>query len=119
MVGTGRNCVWVDFVLVGQQSRALVAFVPPVSIGDRPLLWIVVRSQTYYSKHICLWSGKTCYSLVMGSGSFWTDCYRWIIAWRSKQRTELGSQVLGAWSPSLDRDLDPLIGVEQVGLVCT
>ena len=23
-----------------------------------------------------------------------------------------------AWSPSLDRDLDPVIGVEWVGLVC-
>jgi hypothetical protein len=26
--------------------------------------------------------------------------------------------VLGAWIPSLDRDLDPLTGVERVGLVC-
>jgi hypothetical protein len=26
--------------------------------------------------------------------------------------------VLGAWSPSLDRDLDPLTGVERVGLTC-
>ena len=25
---------------------------------------------------------------------------------------------MGAWSPSLDGDLDPLIGVEGVGLVC-
>ena len=25
---------------------------------------------------------------------------------------------MGAWSPSLDGDLDPVIGVEQVGLVC-
>ena len=24
----------------------------------------------------------------------------------------------GAWSPSLDGDLDPVIGVEWVGLVC-
>ena len=24
----------------------------------------------------------------------------------------------GAWSPSLDRDLDPLTGVRRVGLVC-
>ena len=40
------------------------------------------------------------------------------IRWRSKHHTETGSHVLGAWRPSLDRDLDPLIGVEQVGLVC-
>ena len=25
---------------------------------------------------------------------------------------------VGAWSPSLDGDLDPVIGVEWVGLVC-
>ena len=40
------------------------------------------------------------------------------IRWRSKHHTEIGFQVLGAWSPSLDEDLDPLIGVERVGLVC-
>jgi hypothetical protein len=67
-------------VLVGQQSGALVAFVPLVSIEDRPLLRMVVRSQTYYSEHILTCgSEKTCYSLVMGFGSFWTDCYGWII----------------------------------------
>jgi hypothetical protein len=38
--------------------------------------------------------------------------------WRSKHRTETGSQVWGAWSPSLDGDLDPSTGVEWVGLVC-
>jgi hypothetical protein len=37
---------------------------------------------------------------------------------RSKQHTEAGPAVLGAWSPSLDEDLDPLTGVEWVGLVC-
>jgi hypothetical protein len=31
--GTG----WMDLDLVGQQSKALVAFVPPVSIKDRSL----------------------------------------------------------------------------------
>ena len=43
-------------------------------IKDRPLLWMVVRSQTYYPKHILAYrSGKACYALVVGSGSFWTD----------------------------------------------
>jgi hypothetical protein len=37
---------------------------------------------------------------------------------RSKHRTEARPQVLRAWSPSLDGDLDPLTGVEWVGLVC-
>jgi hypothetical protein len=70
----------MDLDLVGQQSGALVAFVPHVSIEDRPLHWTLVRSQTYYPEHILAYgSRKTCYSLVMGSSSFRTDCYRWII----------------------------------------
>ena len=37
---------------------------------------------------------------------------------RSKHHTKTGSQVLGAWSPSLDGDLDPLTGVGRVSSVC-
>ena len=60
--------------LVGQQSGALVALVPPVSIKDRPLHWTLVKSQTYYPEHILVYgSGKACYALVMGSGSFRID----------------------------------------------
>ena len=45
-----------------------------MSIEDRPLLWMVVRSQTYYPKHILAYgSGKDRYALVVGSGSFRTD----------------------------------------------
>ena len=45
-----------------------------VSIKDRPLLWMVVRSQTYYPKHILAYgSEKTRYTFIVGSGSFWTD----------------------------------------------
>jgi hypothetical protein len=35
----------MDLDLVGHQSGALVAFVPPVLIEDRPLHWTLVRSQ--------------------------------------------------------------------------
>jgi hypothetical protein len=57
-----------------QPSEALVAFVPSVLIEDRLLLWMVVRSQTYYPEHVLAYgSGKTRYSLVMGSGCFRTD----------------------------------------------
>ena len=64
----------LDLDLVRQPNEALVAFVPPMSIEDRPLLWMVVRSQTYYLEHILAYgSGKTRYALVVGSGSFWTD----------------------------------------------
>ena len=45
-----------------------------VSIKGRLLLWMVVRSQTYYPEHILAYgSGKACYTLIMGSGSFWTN----------------------------------------------
>ena len=45
-----------------------------MSVKDRPLHWILARSQTYYPKHILGYgTWKTCYSLVMGSSSFWTD----------------------------------------------
>ena len=45
-----------------------------VSVKNRPLHWILVRSQTYYPEHILAYgSGKARYALVVGSGSFWTD----------------------------------------------
>ena len=45
-----------------------------ISIEDRPLLWMVVRSQTYYPEHILAYgSGKARYALAVGSGSFRTD----------------------------------------------
>ena len=45
-----------------------------VVIKDRPLLWMVVRSQTYYPEHILAYvSGKARYALVVGSGFFRTD----------------------------------------------
>ena len=60
--------------LVRQPSEALVAFIPPVSVDDRLLLWMVVRSQTYYPEHILIYgSEKTHYALVVGSSSFHTD----------------------------------------------
>ena len=45
-----------------------------MSIKDHPLLWMVVRSQTYYPEHILAYgSEKARYALVVGSGSFRTD----------------------------------------------
>ena len=45
-----------------------------MSVKDRPLLWMVVRSQTYYPEHILAYgSGKARYALVAGSDPFWTD----------------------------------------------
>ena len=63
----------LDLDLVRHSSEARIALVPPVSIEDRPLLWMVVRPQTYYLEHILAYgSGKARCSLV-GFGSFWTD----------------------------------------------
>ena len=55
-------------------SEARIVLIPPVSIEDRPLLWMVVRSRTYYPEHILAYgSGKARYTLIVGSGSFWTN----------------------------------------------
>ena len=63
----------LDLYLVRHSSEAQIAFAPPVSIEDRPLLWMVVRSQTYYPEHILAYrSGKARYALIVGSGSFRT-----------------------------------------------
>jgi hypothetical protein len=53
-------------------GHGLVAlFSLSVSIEDRPLLWMVVRSHIYYLEHILAYgSGKARYSLVVGFGSF-------------------------------------------------
>ena len=48
-----------------------------ISIKDRPLLWMVVRSQTYYSERILAYgSGKARYTLVVGSLFGTTDWTR-------------------------------------------
>ena len=64
----------LDLDLVRHSREARVAFDPPMLIEDRLLLWMVVRSHTYYPEHILAYgSGKTHYALVVGFGSFRTD----------------------------------------------
>ena len=36
----------------------MVVFVPPVSIEDHPLPWILVRSQTYYPEYILVYGRR-------------------------------------------------------------
>ena len=71
----GDRVEWyLDLDLIRHSSEARVALVPPVPVKDRPLLWILVRSQTYYPEHIPTYgSGKARCSLVVGSDSFWVD----------------------------------------------
>ena len=70
-----RTAEWyLDLDLVRHLSEARFAFVPPVSIEDRSLLWMVVKSHTYYPEHILAYgSGKTRYTLVVDYGSFRID----------------------------------------------
>ena len=71
--------VWVLVGVTGCVPRPIglslvTLFSLYMSIKDRPLLWMVVRSQTYYPKHILAYeSGKARYALVVGFGSFQTD----------------------------------------------
>ena len=44
--------------LVRHSSEARIALVPPVSVKDWPLHWILVRSQTYYPKHILIYGSR-------------------------------------------------------------
>ena len=70
---TGQDCA-LDLDLVRHSSEARIALVSLVSIEDCPLLWMVVRSQTYYPEHTLAYgSGNARYAFDVGSGSFWTD----------------------------------------------
>ena len=66
---------WCSHVNYYSKIESLVTlFYLFMSIKDRPLLCMVVRSQTYYPKHIlACGSGKTRYALVVDSDSFRTD----------------------------------------------
>ena len=74
-----RDMVWVLVGVRGcvpwRTEHSLVTlFFLSVSVKDRLLHWILVRSQTYYPKHIHAYrSEKAHYALVVGFDSFWTD----------------------------------------------
>ena len=62
----------MDLDSVRQSSKAHVVLVLPVSIEDCPLLWMVVRSQTYYHEHILAYgSGKASYALIRARPTDW------------------------------------------------
>ena len=100
----------MDLYLVWHSSEARVAFVPPMSIKDRSLHWILVRSQSYYPEHILVYESKegsllSCHGFrlfpdrLIGGGD------------GGGLSTALSPRSgVGAWSPSLDGDLDPLTG---------
>ena len=64
----------IGFVPWPMGHNLVTMFSLSVSVKDRPLHWILVRSQTYYPEHILAYgSGKARCSLVVGFGSFRTD----------------------------------------------
>ena len=48
----------MDLVLVWHLRETQIALVLPVSVKDRSLHWILVRSQTYYPEHILIYGSK-------------------------------------------------------------
>ena len=66
------DMVWVlvgviGYVLRPMGLRLVTLFSLIVSIKDRPLLWMIVKSQTYYPEHILAYtSGKARYALCRG-----------------------------------------------------
>ena len=75
----GMDMVWVLVDVIGCVLRPtglslVTLFSLFMSIKVHPLLWMVVRSHTYYPEHILAYgSGKARYALVVGSSSFRTD----------------------------------------------
>ena len=74
----------------------VILFSLSVSIEDRSLLWMVVRSHTYYPEHILAYgSGKARCALIVDSGSFSDQLIGGRERWRSKHHTETGSLIWG------------------------
>ena len=73
--GYGMGYGGCDELCPAAMGLSLVTlFFLSVSIEDHPLLWMVVRSQNYYPKHILAYgSRKARYALTVGSDSFRTD----------------------------------------------
>ena len=99
MVGV-RGCVLRP---TGHSSVTLFSL--SVSIKDRSLHMTLGKSQIIVlSTYLGMGAGKACCSLIANPAlSGPTDGKR---RWWSLHHTESGTQDVGAWSPSLDGDLD-------------
>ena len=100
----------LDLDLVWHSGEARIALVPPMSIEDHPLHWILVRSQTYYLEHILACGGRE--DSLLSYHGFWLFLDRLI-------GSEDGGGLSATLSPGLRSesleskfrwDLDPLTG---------
>ena len=89
-------------------------------VKDRPLLWMVVRSQTYYPKHILVYGRRE--DLLLSCHGFWLFLDRLIgggdggglSTSLSPGLRSGGLESKFRWGPRLD----PMIGGQWVGLAC-
>jgi hypothetical protein len=90
---------------------ACVDWGPSVAVDGSQVTYLLSWAHTY------LWEREDLLLSCHGFRLFSDRLLGVHYGWRSKHHTETRPQVLGAWSPSLDGDLNPLTGVERVGLV--
>ena len=80
-----------------------------MSVKDRPLHWVLGKSQTYYPEHILMYVRE---DLLLSCRGFWLFLDR-LIGGRDggglSTALSLGLRS-GAQSPSLDGELDPVTG---------
>jgi hypothetical protein len=89
-----------------------------VLIEDRPLLWIVVRSQIYYSKtHTCLWEWEGLFSSCRGFQLFPDRLIGGGKGGGLSTALRPGLKY-GGLESKFGWDLDPSTRVEWVGIVC-
>ena len=93
----GDRAEWyLDLDLVWHSSEAWIAFVLPVSVRDRPLHWVLGKSQTYYSEHILVYGRRE--GLLLSCHGFWLFLDRlsgWFLGRRSLHHTESWTQRRG------------------------
>ena len=69
MIIEDRRNGTLDLDLVWHSSEARIVLVLSVSVKDRPLHWVLVRSQTYYPKHIPVYGSRE--GLLLSCRGFW------------------------------------------------
>ena len=76
---SGRDMAWViggcnKLCPTTTELSLVILFPLSVSIEDRPLLWMIIRPQTYYPEHILAYGSEKAHcALIVGFGFFQTD----------------------------------------------